>query len=71
MTDKVEVGQIRIWTQNSNRADEVFRIVDHTDNRVHYEYLTWDGGSYRSGAYLLEHSRALTKLDRLLMGMTD
>jgi L-rhamnose mutarotase len=73
MTDKLEVGQLRIWRDWAH-TDSVFAVVELSQTEVFYRYIDetdmdqrWQGDASR----ILKNTMPCTKLHRLLMGMTD
>ncbi len=63
MTDKLEVGQFRIWTARGAYLPLVITNADH--NVVRFEAKEEIG--YLSREDMLGNSRVATKLDKLLM----
>ena len=73
MTDKLEVGQLRIWKDWAH-MDSVFTIVKMLGSNAFYKYMDengthseWVGGVDN----LLRNTTPYTKLHKLLLGMTD
>lgn len=73
MTDKLEVGQLRIWKDWAH-VDSVFVVIGVNQTEVFYRYTDetdldqqWQG----SVDAILRNTMPCTKLHRLLMGMTD
>jgi hypothetical protein len=69
MTDKLEVGQLRIWTAYGTCWPLVITAI--AGSAVKFEDPTTGSCGYLCDLDMLDNSRVATKLDRLLMGMTD
>lgn len=73
MTDKLEVGQLRIWKDWAH-VDSVFEVIEVNQTEVYYRYTDETDRDQRwqaTASALLKNTTLCTKLHKLLMGMTD
>jgi hypothetical protein len=73
MTDKLEVGQLRIWRDWAH-MDSVFKVLRVLGNTAYYKYIDEtekDADWVAQVESLIKNTIPCTKLHKLLMGMTD